>query len=88
MKLVVVLLCVCFSGCASVPLPPHVWMPIEQVERVDLFWWTNEQVCQIRVLLWDRGTPKMFTVTVEAADQSLCLERLKADGYDVTGVTP
>ena len=62
-------------------------MPVKHVEAVDYFWWTdaNEQHCQVRVIWWDpMGLPRGQTMAVDAA---MCLERLKALGYDVHGVT-
>ena len=77
-----VLACLC-SACAAA-LPPHVWMPVKAVEAVDYFWWTNEQLCQVRVIWWDSaGMPRGQTMTVDSA---ICLERLKGRGYDISGV--
>lgn len=37
------------SGCAN-HLPPHTWIPVEHVEAVDLFWWPEQQECDLRVI--------------------------------------
>lgn len=68
------------SACAGRNLPPHVWLPVQNLEGVDRFWWTDQRICQLRVIWWDRDTPKSFTVTV---DPWVCVEGLKAEGYKV-----
>lgn len=81
---VLAITCVC-SACAA-KLPPHVWLPIDNLEAVDFFWWTDMKICQVRVLAWygpDDLRGQTMTVEPEA-----CIVRLKARGYDVDGVKP
>ncbi len=74
-----VLLAALGSGCALRPLPPHVSMPVERLEAVDVIWWSNESLCQLRVINWkDPKMPGSFTVDV---DSSLCFEMLKGRNY-------
>lgn len=83
LRAAVALMCLlALTGCAQ-KLPPHVWLPVQHVESVDLYWWTSLQLCTIQVVWLDRGTPKVFAATT---DRTLCVERLKADGYDVSGI--
>lgn len=82
MRIVAVLVLLASAGCAST-LPPHVWLPIEHVEGADLFWWTAAKQCSLRVIWWaGPDDVRSFQVPVDAA---LCVERLKADGYDLKG---
>ncbi len=72
------------SGCVA-KLPPHVWMPIHHVEGVDLFWWTDTQQCQLRIVT--HPAPDDYKgFTVENVDPNLCLETLRAEGFSTKGV--
>jgi hypothetical protein len=81
--LLLVVMCVaCLSvACMSDKLPPHVWMPVKHVEGVDFFWWTDMQICQVRVIYW--VGPDDIRGQTMTVDPAVCLDRLKADGYKV-----
>lgn len=79
----VLLIALSLAACTS-KLPPHVWIKIPRSEA-DMFWWTETRQCSLRVFYWDRDTPKTMGVEIDA---SVCLEWLKADGYDVKGLKP
>lgn len=68
------------SACVGAHLPPHVWMPIDHVDSASLFWWTDQRVCQMRVIYRVGDEFRGLTVPV---DVGVCLGRLKADGYDI-----
>ena len=75
----IVVLALLTVGCAA-PLPPHVWLPVQNLESVDFFWWTDQQVCQERIVYWDRGEAKGITLTVDA---SACRLQAKQAGFKV-----
>ena len=72
-------------GCAA-KLQPRVWLPLKGVDSVDFFWWTESQVCNLRVLwLEPNGTYKEQTFEVPA---DVCLEKLKGLGFAVPKPAP
>lgn len=83
-KAAVLIVLLLLSGCTR-PLPPHVWMPIRRVEFADLFWYTDLQICNLRVMWWDDDEPRSFTVRIH---EQVCVERLKSEGYQVPERTP
>ena len=61
-RIFIVLAFVSAVGCAA-KLQPHVWLPLKGVDSVDFFWWTESQVCNLRVLwLEPNGTYKGYPV--------------------------
>ncbi len=84
MKAIALALVVLLTGCAR-HLPPHVWIPIQYVEGVDLFWWTDQQLCNLRVIWSETDEARSFTVPVESG---LCLGWLKAQGYQLPAASP
>lgn len=81
--LTVCLALILLTGCAQ-KLPPHVWMPIDRVQGVDLFWWRDTHICQVRVVFENgNGTAGTWTYRIDRVDEAACLAWAKADGWPV-----
>ena len=72
------LLAVLCSGCLSA-LPPHVIVEVKNVEGVDVLWWTNEALCQVRVI--HETAPRHYGSFTVDVDKELCREMMRGRGY-------
>ncbi len=67
MKLAI-LLAILSTGCAT--LPPHDWIRLKD-PGVDLFWWTDQQQCDLRVVFF-YAPDEVRGFTVRNVDPALC----------------
>ncbi len=87
MKYIVLFVTLLTGSCASAPLPPHVYIEIPHVQAADLFWWTDTQQCEIRVMYQDPTmTPTDLAGFTVPIDKSVCLAWLNSEGYDIKKV--
>lgn len=77
--LIVLFAVLLLAGCRTA-LPPHVALPLTNLRKADLFWWTDTEQCTMRLIMDDGGLPIGWDFPV---DKTVCLQRLKDEGYQV-----